>query len=73
MATEVDERLRTLGELPVWTDTEPGVATAARRHGLSIYDAVYLELARRSDAPLATLDQAVSRATRAPGLVLIEA
>jgi predicted nucleic acid-binding protein len=75
-ADEVDERLRTLGELSVRTDTEPRVATAfalARRHGLSIYDAVYLELAQRSDAPLATLDQAMSRAARATGLALIEA
>ena len=71
-ADEVDERL----ELLVRTDTEPRVATAfalARRHGLSIYDAVYLELAQRSDAPLATLDQAMSRAARATGLALIEA
>ena len=63
-------------QLSVRTDTEPRVTTAfalARRHGLSIYDAVYLELAQRSDAPLATLDQAMSRAARATGLALIEA
>ncbi len=75
-ADDVDERLRALAELSVGTDTEPRVVTAfalARRHGLSIYGAVYLELAERSDAPLATLDQALSRAATATGLALIEA
>ena len=75
-ADEVEERLRALAELSVGTDTEPRVVTAfalARRHGLSIYGAVYLELAERSDAPLATLDQALSRAATATGLALIEA
>ncbi len=73
-ADEVDERLRTLGELLVRTDTEPRVAVAfalARSHGLSIYDAVYLELAQRSDAPLATLDHALSRAAGAAGIALM--
>ena len=74
-ADEVDERLRTLGELLLRT-TEPRVAVAfalARGHGLSIFDAVYLELAQRSDAPLATLDHALSRAAGAAGIALIEA
>ena len=72
---EVDERLRRLGELPVRTDTEPHIGTAfalARTHGLSMYDAVYLELAQRSDAPLATLDKALARAAGAAGLALTE-
>lgn len=41
---EVNERMRSLGELPVRTDTEPQLGTAfalARTHGLSMYDAVY--------------------------------
>ena len=74
-AGEVDERLRRLAELPVRTDTEPHIGTAfalARTHGLSMYDAVYLELAQRSDAPLATLDKALARAAGAAGLALTE-
>ena len=70
---EADERLRRLGELPVRTDTEPHIGTAfalARTHRLSMYDAVYLELAQRSDAPLATLDKALARAAGAAGLAL---
>ncbi len=72
---EVDERLRTLAGLPVRTDTEPRIGTAfalARTHRLSMYDAMYLELAQRSDAPLATLDKALARAAGAAGLVLTE-
>ena len=72
---EVDERLRTLAELPVRTDTEPLIGTAfalARTHRLSMYDAMYLELAQRSDAPLATLDKALARAAGAAGLAVTE-
>ena len=74
-AHEVDERLRTLAELPVRTDTEPRIGTAfvlARTHRLSMYDAMYLELAQRSDAPLATLDEALARAAGAAGLAVTE-
>ena len=72
---EVNERMRSLGELPVRTDTEPQLGTAfalARTHGLSMYDAVYLELAQRSDGPLATLDKALARAAGAAGIALTE-
>lgn len=72
---EVDERLRTLAELPVRTDTEPRIGTAfalARTHRLSMYDAMYLELAQRSDASLATLDKALARAAGAAGLAVTE-
>ena len=40
----------------------------AARHGLSAYDAVYLELARRRGLPLATLDQALRSAMPAAGV-----
>ena len=72
---EVNARMRGLTELPVRTDTESQIGTAfalARTHGLSMYDAVYLELAQRSDAPLATLDNALARAAGTAGLVLTE-
>ncbi len=39
----------------------------ARRHGLSTYDASYLELALREGLPLATNDEALSRAVLAAG------
>ena len=70
------ERLRGLKELPIYTDTEPDLESAfelARGHHLAIYDAVYLELARRRDEALATLDAALVRAATAEGLPLVAA
>ena len=72
---EVDDCLRRVRELPVRTDAAPDVEAAfalARAHRLSLYDALYLELALRSDASLATLDHALSAAAVAEVLVLIE-
>jgi predicted nucleic acid-binding protein len=43
-----------------WKET----LTLARRHGLSVYDAAYLELAIRESLPLATLDQALAKVAR---------
>jgi predicted nucleic acid-binding protein len=40
-------------------------------HGLTPYDAVYFELARRRKLPLATLDAALVRAARAAKLALL--
>lgn len=37
-------------------------------HGLTVYDAAYLELAQRRRLPLATLDTALARAARAAGV-----
>jgi predicted nucleic acid-binding protein len=42
----------------------------AREHGLSAYDAAYLELAIRADAPLATLDKALRAAARKAGVTV---
>ena len=69
-------RLKSLKELPIYTDTEPDLETAlelARGHHLTIYDAVYLELARRRDEALATLDTELARAATAEGVALVTA
>ena len=41
-----------------------GTLTLARRYGLSVHDASYLELAIRESLPLATLDQALAKVAR---------
>jgi predicted nucleic acid-binding protein len=41
------------------------------RHRLTVYDAAYLELALRADAPLATLDRELARAARAARVPLL--
>jgi len=57
----------TLAELP----NDAAVFALAQSHRLSFYDAAYLELAIRERVPLATLDQALSRAATAEGVPLI--
>ena len=41
-----------------------------REHGLSAYDAAYLELAMREGVPIATQDKALLRAADAAGVVI---
>ena len=62
--------LALLAELPIELTEPPsegGVLELARRQGLSVYDASYLELAVRSGAPLATLDTGLERAALRAG------
>ena len=67
------ERLDSLIGLPIVTDQEANLEVAfnlAREHLLSFYDALYLELAKRREAEIATLDGELARAARAEGLEL---
>lgn len=61
--------------LPIDLDAEPrsltNVLARAQQHGLTSYDAAYLELAERVGGSLATLDRALTRAARAEGLVVL--
>ncbi len=75
--TEADTAvfLRALSRLDVAVDhslDEARVLAITRRHRLTVYDAVYLELAQREDIPLATLDAKLARAARAENVRLIE-
>ncbi len=67
--------LADLALLPFVVDTAPQEASVldlARYHALTVYDAAYLELARRKHLPLATLDQALRRAATAAGVEVFE-
>ncbi|WP_407050518.1 type II toxin-antitoxin system VapC family toxin [Methyloraptor flagellatus] len=44
--------------------------TLAQRHGLTVYDAAYLELALRTKATLASLDRAMLRAAADEGVAV---
>jgi len=60
--------LEAVDALGITLDTTPSSATVlrlSRAHGLSVYDAMYLDLSLRLNAPLATLDGALMRAARA--------
>ena len=48
------------------------VLDLARRHGLSVYDAVYLEVAMRRGLPLASLDLRLRQAAAVNRIALIE-
>ena len=66
-----------LGALPVdivAIDLEGALLTldAARRLGLTAYDAAYLELARSRGLGLATLDQRLAAACRTVGVPLVD-
>ncbi len=68
--------LADLALLPFTVDDLPREASVldlARRRSLTVYDATYLELAQRCDAPLATLDQALMSAARKEGVTLFKA
>ena len=60
--------------LPIETDTQTAsraltdTLQLARTHGLSAYDAAYLELAMREGWTLATLDRQLKRAAKAVGV-----
>ena len=68
---QTNASLSHLRDLPLHTDTEADLSAAlelARLHNLSLYDAVYLELAHRRQAALATLDSRLRRAASGEGL-----
>lgn len=66
--------LTRLSRLPFRTDTDADLDVAmdlARSHDLSLYDALYLELAHRRQLALATLDRRLGQAASSTGLVLL--
>ncbi len=71
-----DAGLVQLAKLPIEIDSETHVhawhATLqlAGRHGLTPYDAAYLELAQRRRLPLATLDRDLANAAEAEGVAV---
>jgi predicted nucleic acid-binding protein len=73
-ATQTAEIIAQLDALPIDFDREPNdsaILALARAHGLTFYDAAYLELALRADARLATLDRQLARAARAAHVPLL--
>jgi predicted nucleic acid-binding protein len=78
-ATQADmtEALHAVLSLPIEIDRDTtrrvaGETTGlARQHGLTVYDAAYLELAMRLGATLATSDAALARAARKAGVGLL--
>jgi len=58
-------------EAALKVDRAKAVLALGEKHGLTAYDAAYLELARREQLPLATLDKELRRAAVSEGIVLL--
>ena len=72
-ANVVEQALEAVDGLGLILDTSPSSAAVAglcRAHRLTAYDALYLELALRKGATLATHDAALARAASAEGVAL---
>ncbi len=71
---EVEEVLARWTKLPVKTDTVGLAGTftetlaLARKHSLSVYDASYVELAKRHGLPIASFDTALREAAKREGV-----
>ncbi len=63
--------------LPITTDAAPAgqlgnnILTIARQHQLTAYDATYVELAVRTQSPLATFDAAIRRCALQAGIQVL--
>ena len=72
-----DGALASLALLPVKVDAEAdrqawsAALSLAERHGLTVYDAAYLEIASRRKIPLATLDREIRVAATRAGVQLL--
>ncbi len=79
-STEADSLrwIAILSSLPIRVDPDSGTRawsdtmTLARLHGLTAYDAAYLELAVRQSLPLATLDTRLRTAAGTIGVTLLK-
>lgn len=60
-------RVMEAGRTSLWA----GALPLAREHGLSLYDAAYLDLAMQEGLPLATRDKALGEAARRAGVELV--
>jgi predicted nucleic acid-binding protein len=72
-----DQALAALALFPIQTDVESeqqawfDAIDLAERHGLTVYDAAYLELAIRRKIPLATLDRQLREAAESERVELL--
>ena len=71
MADQIADSVDALGVTLDTAASSPVVMDLARRHGLTGYDALYLELALRHGATLATLDGKLRAAAKAEGVAVV--
>lgn len=76
MVEKVNQALQVLSKLPIETDylsinNMGHVLRLCRNYTLTSYDALYLELALRANAPLATQDKKLKTSAKKAGIALI--
>ena len=70
--------LELINALPIQVESEPPdriftrILSLARKHGMSTYDASYLDLAMRLDTEIATLDESLRRIAKKVGVEVYE-
>lgn len=64
-------RLRALPLTDGGTGNDVSIVNLSLRHGLSAYDASYVELARSNGMPLATSDRKMAAVARAEGISIV--
>ncbi|MDE3166314.1 MAG: type II toxin-antitoxin system VapC family toxin [Acidobacteriota bacterium] len=78
-AGQVADFLEELRALPIHVERREAIwichdlTLLCRRHPLTAYDAAYLSLAQREQAPLATLDEQLRAAAASAGIPLLQA
>ncbi len=65
------EQLPTEIDMPAAETVFHSTQDLCRKHGLTAYDAAYLELAMRHQIALATADSALERGARAEGIEIV--
>lgn len=74
---EINNAINSLRILPIDVDHKTHeyafaeTFKCAAEHGLTVYDAAYLELAKRRDLPIATFDKALSKVCLAIGIEVL--
>jgi predicted nucleic acid-binding protein len=68
---DLETFLASLAQIDQTSATIRQLANLARFHQLTVYDAVYLELAQRQGLPLATLDKSLKVAAAKAGISLL--
>lgn len=58
-------------EPPLSADQGTAILALGDKHGLTVYDAAYVELAHRRKLPLGSLDEDLRKAAQASGVALI--
>jgi predicted nucleic acid-binding protein len=76
-AEEIENAINNLRSLPIDVDQKTHEYAFAEtfeyaaEHGLAVYDAAYLELAKRRDLPIATFDKGLSKVCLATGIEVL--